>query len=240
VSITSRSYDQFCGIARALDLVGERWALLIVRDLILGPKRFTDLRRGLPGIATNVLAARLKGLERGGVVARRTLPPPAASTVYELTDYGRALEGPLLALGRWGARSMGARKPEEALRSEWFGVALKAFFRPEAAADLDAAVELRFDDGSFLVRIEGGSLFLEPGERDGADLVLTTEVETLIAFLAGADVPAVALAAEGNPVLLERLPQIFSFGPHRLIGSTLPVDKGSTTGITNGRGVVSR
>ena len=107
--MTSRTYDQFCGIARALDLVGERWALLVVRDLILGPKRFTDLRRGLAGIGTNILAARLKELERGGVVRRRTLPPPAASAVYELTDYGRALEGPLLALGRWGALSIGER-----------------------------------------------------------------------------------------------------------------------------------
>src|SRR5438128_11110421 len=96
--MTSRSYDQFCGIARALDLVGERWGLLIVRDLILGPKRFTDLRRGLPGIGTNVLAARLKELERGGVVARRTLPPPAASTVYELPVYGRAVAGLTLAI----------------------------------------------------------------------------------------------------------------------------------------------
>src|SRR5437763_13541599 len=116
--MTSRSYDQFCGVARALDLVGERWALLLVRDLLLGPKRFTDLRRGLPGIGTNVLAARLKELERAGVIARRTLPPPAASVVYELTEYGRALEGPLLALGRWGARSMRAREPAQTLRSE--------------------------------------------------------------------------------------------------------------------------
>src|SRR5947207_13506240 len=144
MSMTSRSYDQFCGIARGLDLVGERWALLIVRDLILGPKRFTDLRRELPGIGTNVLAARLKELERDGVVARRTLPPPAASTVYELTEYGRALEGPLLALGRWGAVSMGRREAWHALRSEWLAVALKAFFRPEAAAELRATVAFRF------------------------------------------------------------------------------------------------
>src|SRR5919199_1965193 len=129
MSVTSRTYDQFCGVAHALDLVGERWALLVVRDLILGPKRFTDLRRGLPRIGTNVLAARLKELEQAGVVQRRVLPPPAASTVYELTDYGRELEGPLLALGRWGARSLGPRQDGQALRSEWFGVALKAFFR---------------------------------------------------------------------------------------------------------------
>ena len=211
--MTSRSYDQFCGIARALDLVGERWALLVVRDLILGPKRFTDLRRGLPGIGTNVLAARLKELERGGVVARRTLPPPAASTVYELTEYGRTLETPLLALGCWGARSMGARQPEQALRSEWFGVALKAFFRPEAAADLKAEVELRFDDGTLLARLDHGTLVVEPASPNGADLVLTTEVETLIAYLAGAAVPPAALEPEGDQTLLERLPQVFAFGP---------------------------
>jgi DNA-binding HxlR family transcriptional regulator len=210
--MTSRSYDQFCGIARALDLVGERWALLIVRDLILGPKRFTDLRRGLPGIGTNVLAARLKELERGGVVARRTLPPPAASTVYELTEYGRELEEPLLAVGRWGAASMGQRQAAQALRSEWFGVALKAFFRPEAAADLKAEIELRFDDGTLLARIDEGSLVVERGSPNGADLVLETEVETVIGFLAGADVPPVALAPRGDIALLERLPRIFAFG----------------------------
>lgn len=212
MSVTSRSYEQFCGVARALDLVGERWALLVIRDLLLGPKRFTDLRRGLQGIGTNVLAARLRELERAGVVRRRTLPPPAASVVYELTDYGRRLEGPLLALGRWGALSLGRREPAQSLRSEWLAVALKAFFQPEAAADLRATVELRFDDGTFHARIDGGSLLVEPASANGADLVLTTEVETFIGFLAGADVPAAALAAEGDAALLERLPQIFAFG----------------------------
>ena len=212
--MTSRSYDQFCGVARALDLVGERWALLVVRDLLLGPKRFTDLRRGLPGIGTNVLAARLKELERAGVIARRALPPPAASVVYELTEYGRALEVPLLALGRWGAMSIGRREAGQTLRSEWLAVALKAFFRPEAAADVHATVALRFDDGgAFLARIDRGSLLVEPEERrNGADLVVATEVETLIAFLAGADVPAPALAPEGDTTLLARLPEIFAFG----------------------------
>src|SRR5919198_6110493 len=103
--MTSRTYEQFCGVARALDLVGERWALLVVRDLVLGPKRFTDLRRGLPGMGTNILAARLKELEHAGVVRRRTLPPPAASAVYELTEWGHELEPVVLALGRWGSRA---------------------------------------------------------------------------------------------------------------------------------------
>jgi DNA-binding HxlR family transcriptional regulator len=210
--MTSRSYDQFCGIARALDLVGERWALLVIRDLVLGPKRFTDLRRGLPGIGTNVLAARLKELERAGVVQRRTLPPPAASAVYELTDYGRELEGPLLALGRWGAKSLDRPDAGESLRSEWLAVALKAFFRPEAASDLQATLELRFEDGTFLARIDRGSLVVEPDPSNGADLVVTTEVETLIGFLAGAEVPTAALAPEGDEALLERLPRLFAFG----------------------------
>ena len=212
MTVTSRSYDQFCGVARALDLVGERWALLIVRDLVLGPKRFTDLRRGLPGIGTNVLAARLKELERAGVVQRRLLPPPAASSVYELTEYGRDVEGPLLALGRWGAKSLGAREPWQALRSEWLAVALKAFFRPEATAGLRATVALRFDDAAFRARIDDGSLAIEESTEDSADLTLSTDVETLIGYLAGAGVPVAALAAEGDTALLARLPEIFAFG----------------------------
>jgi DNA-binding HxlR family transcriptional regulator len=209
----AKSYGQYCPVARALDLVGERWSLLIVRELIEeGPLRYSDLHDGLEHCGTNILAARLKELERGGVIRRRTLPPPAASTVYELTEYGRALEGPLLALGRWGAMSIGQRQDGQLLRSEWLAVALKAFFRPEAAREVRATIGLRFEDGAFLARIDDGSLLVEPDTRDGADLVLTTEVETLIGFLAGAEVPAAALAPEGDLALLERLPEIFAFG----------------------------
>src|SRR3954453_5510820 len=100
-----RKYDQGCGSARALELVGDRWALLVVRELLLGPKRFTDLRDGLPGIGPNVLSQRLKELEEIGVLRREQLPPPAASTVYELTEWGHELEEILVRLGRWGARS---------------------------------------------------------------------------------------------------------------------------------------
>ena len=210
--MVTRSYDQYCGIARALDLVGERWAMLVVRELVLGPKRFTDLRRGLPGIGTNVLAARLKELESSGVVARRTLPPPAASSVYELTEYGRELEEVVLAFGRWGAKSMGPRSAQHALRSEWLAVALKAFFRPEAAEDLRATVEFRFEDGTFLAQIDRGSLLLEPAPENGADLSVRTDPETLLGFLAGAPVPPTALSPQGDLGLLDRLPQVFRFG----------------------------
>ena len=210
--MVTRSYDQYCGIARALDLVGERWAMLVVRELVLGPKRFTDLRRGLPGIGTNVLTGRLKELESSGVVARRTLLPPAASTVYELTEYGRELEKVVLAFGRWGAKSMGPRVAQQTLRSEWLAVALKAFFRPEAAEDLRATVEFRFEDGTFLAQIDRGSLLIERAPENGADLSVRTDPETLVGFLAGAPVPLAALSPQGDLGLLHRLPQVFPFG----------------------------
>ena len=106
-----KHYDQYCPIARALDLVGERWSLLVIRELMHGPKRYTDLVEGLPGIGTNILATRLRDLEQADVVARRTLPPPAASKVYELTDYGRALRPAMRELALWGARSLGPPNP---------------------------------------------------------------------------------------------------------------------------------
>jgi DNA-binding HxlR family transcriptional regulator len=205
--VTNRTYGQQCGIANALDLVGERWALLVIRDLILGPKRFTDLRTSLPGIATNVLTQRLKQLERDGIVRRRFLPPPAASTVYELTEYGRELEVALLAFGRWGARTLPERVPERASRSEWFGVALKAYFRPEAAADIRATVAMRFDDGFLTLRLHEGELDVSTAATDHADLTIeAVDAGPVAAFLAGREV---RLAAEGDLALLERLPAIF-------------------------------
>jgi DNA-binding HxlR family transcriptional regulator len=212
----ARTYGQHCGIARALDLVGERWALLVIRELVLGPKRFTDLRAGLSGVATNVLTDRLKQLERDGVVRRRTLPPPAASTVYELTEYGRELEPTLLAFGRWGAKSLGPRGGKQLVRPEWFCVALKAFFQPEAARGVRATVDLDLDGERFAVRIDRGSLEISAGAPDASELRLTTDPQTLVRYLAGEGVPARALAADGDGALLERLPAIFAFAQSRL------------------------
>ena len=209
---TVRSYRQHCGIARALDLVGERWALLVIRDLVLGPKRFTDLRASLPGIATNVLTQRLKQLERDGIVRRRLLPPPAASTVYELTEYGRELEPVLLAFGRWGAKTIGEPIPGRSIRSEWFGVALKAHFRPEAAEGVHATIGLRFEDGALTIRIDASDLSVTTRAPDEADLTLTTELPTLVVYLSGGAVPRAALAPEGDLELVARLPKIFPFG----------------------------
>src|SRR3990172_1406948 len=125
-----RAYDQFCALAVALDHIGERWTLLVIRELLLGPKRYTDLRQGLPGIAANLLARRLRTLEEDGLVRRRRLPPPAASTIYELTDRGRELEPALLILMRWGSHWMTRPAEGSVLRASWFALALKSLVEP--------------------------------------------------------------------------------------------------------------
>jgi DNA-binding HxlR family transcriptional regulator len=209
--VNGRSYGQYCGIARALDLVGERWALLVLRELVLGPKRFTDLRHGLPGVATNVLTQRLKQLERDGIISRRFLPPPAASIVYELTEYGRELEPIMLQLGVWGAKTM-AQTPGQLIRSEWLMVGLKAYFRPDAAKGVRATIGLKFADGAYAIRIAGRTLQVMPGLPENASLTLDTDGETLRDYLAGAQVPIAELSPEGDLMLLERLPAIFAFG----------------------------
>ena len=204
--LSERSYKQYCGVARALDLVGERWALLIVRELALGPKRFTDLRQGLPGIATNVLSLRLRQLERDGVITRRLLPPPAPAQVYELSELGRELVPVMLALGRWGASTMGPRSPEQSIRAEWLALALNAFFDAEAAEGLSATIALDLDGASFTLRLNEGRLDVAPGTDGSVDLAIATETELLLQFLAGAPVP---VQAEGDRGLLDRLPELF-------------------------------
>jgi DNA-binding HxlR family transcriptional regulator len=200
-----RTYNQYCGLARALDLVGERWALLIVRELTLGGKRFTDLREGLPGIGTNVLATRLRELQADGVVRKLRLMPPADTTVYMLTDYGVRLVPAMLALGRWGAETMGPRTPGQELRSGWLAVAMQAFFQP---GDVDATLELNLADGPFRVEIDGDRIDIGPGHAPDADPRMTVDDEALLGYLRG---EAPAPKAEGDQKLLRRLPQIFAF-----------------------------
>ena len=212
-----RTYSQYCGLAHALDLVGERWALLVVRELVLGPKRFTDLQAGLPGIGTNVLSTRLRELEENGLVTRRTLPPPAASTVYELTPYGRDLEPAVYALGRWGARSLGVRPAGQPLRSGWLGLALRGFSRPEAC-DLDATVALRLDDTTLAVRLAPGSIAVDDEDPTDPDLVVETSNDVLVALLAGALDPGDAVGARavlltGDEGLFDPLVSLFRFQP---------------------------
>src|SRR5215207_4475051 len=154
--MSKRSYNQYCAVARALDVVGERWTLLIVRELSTGPKRFKDLLGGLPGIGTNLLAARLKDLERHELVRRTTLPPPAGSRVYELTDLGRSLEPVVVALGRWGSRFLGTPRPADDLKPGWAMVAVRAALKPGAASGARETYEFRIDEEVFHVRIEDG------------------------------------------------------------------------------------
>lgn len=209
--VRDRTYGQYCGLAKALDLVGERWALLVVRELLLGPKRFTDLLDGLPGVSTNVLATRLRQLERAGVVERTRLPPPAASSVYELTAYGRGLEPAVAALGRWGAASLGPRESAQVLRSHWLALALKAFFHPEAAVGLSREYEVRLAEGAFRLALSDGSLQVVPGPGEAPELVLEADDDTLVGVLAGQlDASALTLV-EGDPTELLRFIELFRF-----------------------------
>jgi DNA-binding HxlR family transcriptional regulator len=179
---TKRTYRDPCGIARALDAVGERWALLVVRELLLGPKRFTDLRAGLPGLSTDILALRLRELETTGVVRRATLPPPGAARVYELTERGRALEPVLLALGRWGSRE----PPAEAVRPlgvDAFVIALPTLFDVDAAAGLDTTVELRLGDDVIAARVHDAALVVGRERPAHADAIIAGTPATLTRVL---------------------------------------------------------
>jgi DNA-binding HxlR family transcriptional regulator len=181
---TKRSYGDACRFAYALDLVGERWALLIVRELLLGPKRFTDLRRGLPNASPNILAERLRGLERAGVVQRRKLPPPAPVQVYELTAWGRELEPVVTKLGAWGARSPVPPEHRE-IGPDSIVLALRSLFDREAAAEQKADYELRLDGEPFAVRVADGELDLERGEIANPAVAIETDPGTLAALLTG-------------------------------------------------------
>jgi DNA-binding HxlR family transcriptional regulator/putative sterol carrier protein len=217
-SMAARSYGQFCGVARALELVGERWALLIVRDLLVGPRRFTDLRHGLPRVPTNVLSERLKELEAAGIVCRRVLPRPAASVVYELTEYGSQLEDVLMRLGLWGAQSLGEPRPGEIMTADSVVMALRTTFVPEAAHDLQASYELRLGDVVVHARINGGTVAVAEGALDHADLVIEAG-PAVKDLMTGALSPAEAIAGGsvrlmGDATLLDRFVELFRIPTH--------------------------
>lgn len=170
--INRRTYGDRCGVARALDVVGERWALLVVRELVLGPKRFTDLRAGLPRVSADVLAQRLRELEDGGVVQRRTLEPPLGARVYELTARGRELEPIVLGLGRWGSTAPFIRD-DAGMSPDAVVLALKTLFDPAAADGVDASYELRLDGQRYCVAVAEGDIELARGGAD--DPALTIE-----------------------------------------------------------------
>jgi DNA-binding HxlR family transcriptional regulator len=215
--MSRRSYGQYCGVAYALELVGERWALLVVRDLILGPKRFTDLRRGLPRIPSNVLSARLKELEQAGIVRRRLLPRPSTGIVYELTECGRELEDIVLRLGLWGASTLGEPRLEDTVNPDSLMLALRATFRPEAARDLQASYELRLGEIVIHARVDQGALEVAEGPLPDADLVLETDL-TIRALMSGELSPSEAVESgkvrlAGKPELLDRFVEVFHIPP---------------------------
>ncbi|CAN5699972.1 MAG: transcriptional regulator [Rubrobacter sp.] len=196
-----RSYGQHCTVARALDIVGERWTLLLVRELLTGPKRFKDLLAGLTGIGTNLLAARLKALEEHGVVRRGTLPPPAGSGVYELTELGRSLEPVVLTLSRWGSRLV-EEEPREGddVRPAWAAMALRSLFEPEAGGPRET-YEFRIDGEAFHLRVEGGAVEARQGAADAPGVVVSGGAGVFLALTAGRLAPEEAL--ESGKVRIE-------------------------------------
>ncbi|GHF39170.1 MULTISPECIES: winged helix-turn-helix transcriptional regulator [Streptomyces] len=155
-----RSYDQFDATARALDSVGDRWTLLIVRELLGGPRRYTDLHADLPGVSTDVLASRLKDMEQSGLALRRKLPPPSAASVYELTERGHGLRTVLAALAAWGAPALAERRPTDAVRAHWFALPLLGAL---TGLTQDGVLEVRLDEGEFHLHVGGGAGAVLPG-----------------------------------------------------------------------------
>jgi DNA-binding HxlR family transcriptional regulator len=212
-----RTYGDRCGVARALDLVGERWALLVVRELLLGPKRFTDLRTGLPHVSPDILAQRLRELEESGIVRRGKLPPPAGSRIYELTERGQELEPIVLALGRFG--SVAPFPPGEAeIGVDAVVVALKSLFSASAADGLSASYELRLGEQHFGVRVGDGRLEVTRGSAAAPDAIVESDPGTLASVLwHGRKVEearrAGDLAIEGDLRAIKRFLALFQLPP---------------------------
>lgn len=215
-SASRRSYREYCAIARALDVLGERWTLLVVRDLLMGPRRYTDLRASLPGIATDILTTRLRTLEAAGFIRRRQLPPPVPATVYELSEAGGQLVPVVAALGRVGVGLLDAPAPDELVQAEPVVLSLHLTFRAQAFPELDEIYGLEIDGLPFAVHVTQGTARAERGAAPGAAMTLRGEARTLVALLRGDTAPADVLAAgrievEGERAALGRF--VAAFGP---------------------------
>jgi DNA-binding HxlR family transcriptional regulator len=205
-----RSYDEFCAAAKALDVVGDRWTLLIVRELVLrGPCRYTDLRNGLPGIATNLLSERLRELERAGVIAREDAPPPIATTLFRLTPRGEGLRPVLDALVRWGLPLMVDESPGEAVRSHWLMWAVEMMLtdrRPDAPS---VTIELQTGDHPIVVETQDGAVRARLGSAEHADLKLAGPARPIMGLLLGLRPPdgaeAAGITVGGDPAILNRI-----------------------------------
>jgi DNA-binding HxlR family transcriptional regulator len=179
-----KRYSQFCSVARALDLLGDRWAMLVVRELLLGPKRYTDLLDGLPGVGTNVLAVRLRELEDAGIIAREKLPPPAASTVYVLTDDGAELRPVVDELARWGLRLMDRPQRGEATRTGWLVYSLAISASATGMREEDE-LELRVDHEAYVLTVRNGSFEARQGRTAGPIAVIEASPRSLFRLASG-------------------------------------------------------
>ena len=205
-----RSYQQYCAVAKALDVVGDRWVLLIVRELLTsGPSRYTDLLKGLPGIATNLLADRLRDMEKAGLVRREEAPPPVATTLFHLTDRGAALRTLLEELGRWGAPMMGVPQPNNVFRSHWLVFPLDAYLEDKAPGEPPVAVQLNTGDEPMVVETVDGKVRTRRGTVERPDAVLTARPGVILGLLSGriemAEARQRGLELTGNEKVLRRL-----------------------------------
>jgi DNA-binding HxlR family transcriptional regulator len=206
-----RSYDEYCSMAKALDVVGDRWTLLIVRELALqGPCRYTDLRNGLPGIASNLLAARLRELEEAGVVRREEAPPPVATTLFHLAPRGEELRPVLNELARWGLPLMSVQRPEDAVRSHWLAGAIEVLLADGAPSRPPVTIELRPGERPIAVETAGdGAVRASTGAAANPDLVLEGPPRLLLGVLLGLvaldDAESLGVRCEGDATVLDRI-----------------------------------
>lgn len=212
-----RRYDDACGAAHGLELIGERWALLVMRELMLGPKRFSDLRADLPGISANVLTQRLEGLEASGLVVRRKLPPPASSQVYELTPWGYEAEPILQELGRWAARSP-RHDPTLPLSAVSLMLSFRTVFDAGRAGDMKASIGFRLGNEDFMVEIADGRIEVARGEDGEADAIIIGTAPIVAATVYGGQsldgmLAGGALAIEGDRAIIDRFLTLFPLPP---------------------------
>jgi DNA-binding HxlR family transcriptional regulator len=205
-----RSYDEYCAIAKSLDVVGDRWTLLIVRELALrGACRYTDLRNGLPGIATNLLADRLRELERAGVIKREDAPPPIATTLFRLTPRGEQLRPVLEGLTRWGVLLMAEQDPNDAVRSHWLAWALELMLSDRQPDGAPFTIELQTGDRPIVIETRDGEIRSRLGPADTPDATLTGVPTPILGLLLGlhtlADAEAQGITYQGDPTLLDRI-----------------------------------
>ena len=213
----ARRYRDACAAAHALDLVGERWALLVMRELMMGPRRFSDLRVSLPGISANVLTQRLQGLEASGVLTRRRLPPPAAAQVYELTPWGYESEPIFQALGRWAARSP-THDPSLPLSAASLMLSLRTMLDRRRAEGIDGRIGFRLGPESFLAHLEGGRIAVASGGLRGADVIFAGSAPVIAgAIYGGQALPELEAAGllriEGDRDLAARFVTLFPLPP---------------------------